>query len=87
MILLPQLPAYLINVFLYCCGIGQKLVVQSGLLHGSLYIISEPQAVDDGLEGYDRIARCQYSPGARTGRDGDRKGQAKDTYIPVRWMW
>lgn len=54
MILSPQLPAYqpyLINVFLYGCGIGQKLVVQPGFLHGSLHIISEPQAVDDGLEG------------------------------------
>lgn len=51
MILFPQFPTYLINIFLYCCGIGQKLVVKSGLLHGSLHIIPKPQAIDNGLEG------------------------------------
>lgn len=46
-----QFAAYLINIFLYCCGIGEKLVVNPGLLHCSLDIIAEPQVVDDGLEG------------------------------------
>lgn len=52
-ILFPRLSAYLIEVFLDCCGIGQKLVVYSGLLHCSLHIVAKPQVVDDGLEGED----------------------------------
>lgn len=40
---------YLVNVLLHGCGVGQKLVVQPGLLDRPLHVVAEPQAVDDGL--------------------------------------
>lgn len=38
----------LVNVLLQCRGVGQKLVVQPGLLHSLLHSVAESQAVDDG---------------------------------------
>lgn len=45
-------PTHLVYVFLHHCGVGQKLVVQPGLFHCLLHIVAEPQAMDDGLQGW-----------------------------------
>lgn len=73
-----SLSAYLINVLLCCCGVGQKLVVQPGLLYGSLHIIAKPQVVDDGLKG-EGSQDVSTAPEQGQGERG-RKGWAQGIY-------
>lgn len=78
----PGLPQpHLVDAFLQHRGVGQKLIVQPGLLHRLFGIIAEPQAVDDGLRGVGMGSAWPSRQGA--GRSGEGGGRARTSAVDV----